>query len=190
MHLCWWSDFRFYETSSVLSFTTTTSAKVSGISELTSLSCSVFRGQMTDFDIAWRFSWLSEFLCCTTIRSCCIETFDFVPKVAFFRIYWQARSWDPALSLVSFSTDFRDIGRLMPDLLFMCEKFSTLGGVVDCRCPLRWLFRLTRLSSLTIARGCRRRCVVVLLYAKSLVLTIVGCSLNKLVCESERSRLF
>ena len=94
------------------------------------------------------------------------------------------------MSLVSFSTDFRDIGRLKPGLLFICEKFSTLGGVVDCLYPLRLLFRLARLSSLTIGRGCKQRCVVVLLYAKSLVLTIVGCSLNKLVYESERSRLF
>ena len=67
----------------MLSNTAVTSAKVSGISG------SVFRGgNITDFDMVWRFSWLSEFLYCTTDRSC-IETFDLVPKVAFLRIYWQ-----------------------------------------------------------------------------------------------------
>ena len=73
----------------------------------------------------------------------------------------------------------------------------TLGGVVDCFELLRCvqLLRLAWLSSLTMARGWRKRCgcvdkVVLFRVETSLVRTMVGCSLNILVEESERSRLF
>lgn len=144
--------------------------------------CSVFRGNMTDFERIWRFSWLSEFLCSVTfiIRSY-IEIVDFVAKDKRESKVPPFLSSEPGLSFDFSTTNLRDNGHL-PFWLFCLEKSRTLGDV-DFLWPLRelLLFRFDWLSSLTIALGWSWRWLDFLFTSRSIVRTIVGCNLNKLV---------